>query len=176
MERRERVGNRRGGDCQGAWRLLALGAALASVWLWQSHSEHPLWCSRQLRQFASVGRTPHPMQISRRSKDSKRPQLRRTRAASTGMLAASSIHGTGAQKLARSMHDSRIEVSGIAFGPHYARRGSAFIARETGRQQSSPTPCTSSRVLQRECALTSGSATQYPGRRNVDAGRFIVPR
>ena len=78
---------------------------------------------------------------------------------------ASSIHGTGTQKLARSMRDGYMAVSGIAFGLHFASRARpASLARPRDKQSSPALWTVFSRLLQRECALASGSSTQYPGR------------
>ena len=41
------------------------------------------------------------------------------------MIAASSIHGTGAQNLASAIRHGCIAVSGIAFGPYFASRARA---------------------------------------------------
>ena len=41
------------------------------------------------------------------------------------MIAASSIHGTGAQNLANAMRHGAVSVSGMAFGPDFSSRALA---------------------------------------------------
>lgn len=62
VERRERVGNRRGGDVRGLGVCWLRGRRLGFGLIWgRSHSEHPLWRLPGLRRFACVGRVPLPM-------------------------------------------------------------------------------------------------------------------
>jgi hypothetical protein len=76
-----------------------------------------------------------------------------------------SIYRHWCPKVCPPIRDRRIAASGIAFGPCFATRAlpSSLVRLRDG--QSSPALWTAfSHLLQRECALASGSSTQYPGR------------
>ncbi len=53
---------------------------------------------------------------------------------SSSTIAASSIHGTGAQNFSSAMRNGCSAVSGIAFGPNFAsRRRASSLVRPPGR-------------------------------------------
>ena len=53
--------------------------------------------------------------------------------ASSSTIAASSIHGTGAQNFSSAMRNGCTLVSGIAFGPHFSsRRRASPLVRPSG--------------------------------------------
>ena len=60
---------------------------------------------------------------------------------SSSTIAASSIHGTGAQNFSSAMRNGCTLVSGIAFGPNFSsRRRASSLVRPFGRSSFAPQP------------------------------------
>src|ERR1700689_3607770 len=90
------------------------------------------------------------------------------------MTAASSIHGAGAQNLARAMRSGRIAVSGIAFGPYLVSfvRASSLVRPLDGL--SSTLTCAAF-VGMDGLAVVGGIVSQTLSNRDIYKRKLILP-